>query len=95
MGTPVPEDWPELEDAKWYCVTEDAYWDGDLEVGCRGSPFSRDSACRTGAVIKAYLAAQNQCVFGQFLVVASSPAQKKVVCITGPYDTQGECQAEC
>lgn len=95
MGTPVPDDWPELEDTKWYCVTEDAYWDGSGAPGCRGTPIGRSSCCRTGAVIKSYIDGDNQCHFNTWLCVMFSPAQKKIVCIKGPYDTKVACQLEC
>lgn len=94
MGTPVPEDLPELIDGKYYCVTEQNHWDGNWDPGCRGTPTSTVKCCRTGAAIKAYLEAGNECHYGVYLCVTGYPQQKKVICVTGPYDTQGECQAE-
>jgi len=95
MGTPVPPDWPELEDGKWYCVTEDAYTGIPGKTGCQGAIIGRTSCCCQGAPIKAYLDGGNECHWFVFLCIGHWPSPKKVIGITGPYNSKAECEGAC
>jgi len=95
MGTPVPDEYPELVDDKWYCVTEDAYAGIPMQNVCQGAIIGRSSCCRQGAPIKAYLDGANECHWFAFLCVQHSPSPKKVICITGPYNSKTECEGAC
>ena len=90
MGTPVPEDWPELIADKWYCVTEVAYTGPG---GCTGPILGQCSCCRLGAPIQAYLDAGYECTFFAFLCEIGSPSPKRISCIKGPFDNKTLCEA--
>jgi len=92
MGTPVPPEWPELIDGKYYCVTEDAY---QGPTGCTGPVIGRTKCCHTGAVIQNYIDLDYECTFGIYLCPYGSPAPKRIVCIKGPYDNKTLCEADC
>lgn len=94
MGTPVPPDIPDLEDAKWYCVTADIFFDLDFWKKCDCIYQGQNKGCRTGAQIKAYYDAGGDC---EWLTgfLNPYPAYTRVLCIIGPYDTEGECLAAC
>ncbi|MBA7611615.1 hypothetical protein ES703_18843 [subsurface metagenome] len=93
MGTPVPPGWPDIEDDKWYRVTENAYFGVEFEPGCVGGVFSKDWCCRKGNVINEYFAAGDECHWFVFLCPGGSPRPKRVIDIRGPYDTQDACIA--
>lgn len=94
MGTPIPKNWPELEDSKWYKVTEDSYQGVPGVHSCQGGHRSRDSCCRQGDVIKAHFALGNECKWFAFLCIAGSPNPKRVICLQGPYDTEAACRLD-
>jgi len=94
MGTPVPPDPPELDDNKWYCVTEWAYGQSPNPNACLGIVTNKTKCCRTGQDISAHFAAGNECKMFAFLCVVGSPAPKRVICIKGPYGSQAACQAD-
>lgn len=94
MGTPVPPIFPDLEDAKWYKVTEWAYGQSPIHNACLGIVTNKTSCCRLGQDIRDHIAAGNQCKKFAFLCVVGSPAPKRIICIKGPYDGQGLCEAD-
>lgn len=91
MGTPVPEEWPELEPVKWYHIGSDAYAGLPSGIGCDSDYVGRFEGCRTGAFIQSWLDADSECVFGRFLLRVDLP--ERLLFIHGPYDTVGECNA--
>lgn len=95
MGTPVPEEWPELDPEKWYCCYVDWYFTEGEEGGCEKDYQGRKRCCRTGAQIQAWLDADSECVFSEALCPFYSPGAQRLVAIHGPYDTLADCTAEC
>lgn len=93
MGTPVPIEVPDLEDAKWYLVKVDGFFQPppDWKGTCADDYVGSGSCCRTGADIKIFK--PNECRFGFRLCLPPEGAQR-MTCCTGPYDTEEECVAD-
>lgn len=94
MGEDVLEEKPEVEPAKFYCIRTEKFWDPVGDQGCGGTLFSVIDSCNIGWAIQAWWDSGNECVnfwrpdWG--LWVAS-----KISSVKGPYDTHGECAADC
>lgn len=95
MGTPVPEIWPELEDAKWYCVFLDIFNPIHIPDGCDNPYLGRHCCCKTGAEIKAWHTLHRDCVWGTSLCFPAVSGIYRVTNIHGPYDDYAACNAEC
>ncbi len=95
MGTPIPPVWEDLEDTKYYCITMHQFGVGDLAQTC-ADPFDRVvNCCKTGAAIKAWLAAGNECQPYHNLCASVGNYGQRLVEAKGPYDTAVACAADC
>lgn len=96
MGTPVPPEWPEFEDAKYYCCHWDKYaFDPmDPDLGCDGVYLGRTHCCTTGAIVNDWITNAKDCTV---LSTKCIPPLcfNRLVAAHGAYDTAGECDAEC
>lgn len=95
MGTPVPPEWPEIIDDKWYC----AYWDRWAfnppgPHGCVGVYLGRVNCCGLGAALNDWINNNKDCTV---LVTHCEPplCWNRLVAVHGPFDTRALCDAEC
>lgn len=95
MGTPVPKDWPELDDAKFYCVWADVFEMAPPPGDCDNAWISEDHSCTTGAFLKAWIAAGKECTVATDPWSGAVTGVYRITHIHGPYDTYLGCQAEC
>lgn len=91
MGTPVPPDSPDLEDAKWYDCYLDMYLDPSHTLGCDGVYYYRKCCCETGAKIQAWLDAGGECNNTNVLFKAHYLEAQRLIAIHGPYDNWWDC----
>lgn len=94
MGTPVPDEWPELEDAKFYLVYLDAFQDVGPDNDCTQDYQLRQRCCTTGQHIKAWLAVGWECLSPHELCVVSGFTAQRLLNVHGPYDNLADCQAD-
>lgn len=95
MGTPVPEEFPELEDNKWYCLTVQYYHITDPDEGCEGPYDTTDNCCQRGDVIKAWYHDGWECKAGFGVCVPSEAEPQRITACHGPYDTREDCATDC
>lgn len=95
MGTPVPPDFVDYEDDKWYCCEVDAYLHPWPPFACTPPYGGRFKQCVLGVNIKIWINAGVECTAPVPLVIPPGATVQRLICAIGPYDTQGECQAEC
>lgn len=93
MGTPVPDEWPGLEDDKWYKTTVDSFYDDEFRDECLGEYIGRFTCCVKGIDINGWYFAEFECT--TYVGLCGFPAlpEQRCVCITGPYDSEGDCLA--
>jgi len=95
MGEDVPPEDYDWQDAKWYCISVDAFWDATPATGCGQALFHQTKCCRLGSGIKNWYAMGKNCTnLGEVCNVAAVTAQR-ITNKSGPYDTIGECNAVC
>lgn len=92
MGTPVPDEYPELEDGKFYRCGVDCYQDETPATDCSQAYLISAQCCLTGARIKAWLAGGGECAFDDELMFVTGFSAQRLVFVHGPYDDIGPCQ---
>ncbi len=96
MGTPVPPEFAELIDDKFYCCTMHQYGEGGHTATDCTDPFDKLIRCpHSGAEIKWWLSEGHECGPYWNLCKDIGNYAQKLICVMGPYDTIEECQAEC
>lgn len=90
MGTIVPEEWPELEDDKYYALVTELYvYDFD-EKTC--DEFLKEmSCCRLGSWVKGGSEACPRVDHG--FCQMSGVFREKLISVAGPFDTLVDCNA--
>jgi len=95
MGTPVPPDFPNLDNNKWYCLSVDAYEENVPDTFCDGIFVARIKCCQTGAQIKAWYDRGAECKKGDGICAPGLNAPQRIVACHGPYNGGAECWADC
>ncbi|NVM23410.1 MAG: hypothetical protein HWN68_16705 [Desulfobacterales bacterium] len=95
MGEPTPDDWPEILDDKWYCVTVDAFQDVGPFDDCRQDFSAQLTCCRQGVHINNWINNELECIGGFELCVFTGFSAQRLLDLKGPYDTQALCNADC
>lgn len=95
MGTPVPEEFPDLVDGKYYCVTVDFFEETDPEKGCDNPYVGTAKACLTGSYIKDWQDRGGQCKVGDGLIPPHITAPQRITSCHGPYNTGDACWLDC
>jgi len=94
MLTPVPEEFPVLEDAKFYLCDYDTFFDLTPADGCEQAFVGQVSCCFSGADIKAWRAAGNECKEGFPMCILIGTTSQRIVSTHGPYDTIDACELD-
>ena len=95
MGTPVPSDFPEIEDNKWYCLKVDFYELTDPDQGCDGPFLVSHECCQIGSVINQWFEDDRECKQGAGICFVVITEPQRMTSANGPYDTEEECQLHC
>lgn len=95
MGTPVPDDPSEYEDAKHYCVTFHVFESGGDPNKCDGDYIMPCRVCMTGADIKQWLASGEECKDNRHPCDPGLWGSHRMICTTGAYDTLEQCNDAC
>ncbi|MBA7666909.1 hypothetical protein ES703_74992 [subsurface metagenome] len=90
MGTPVPPAPPDIEDAKWYRVTVNKYFQPGGAGDCSDNFIGRESCCERGDFIKAWYAGGGEC--RHFHPLCGLAFALHLVYLGGPWDTRLECR---
>jgi len=91
MGNPLPPDWPEIEDTKWYCCYLDCYNLDD----CAGPLQGSTCCCTTGAQILSWINGNNECDAGWELCPFSGYTAQRLIDVKGPYTLRQDCVDAC
>ncbi len=94
MGTPVPADWPEIENDKVYMVTVDWYQDASGKTGCDQEYQGEHKCCEPGIGIFVFLAFELECKRGSELCTITGFSAQRLISVFGPYDNMGACLAD-
>lgn len=95
MGTPVPDEWPELIDDKYYCIHHNDYYLLLPYPLCEAAFVANYHCCRTGQHIKDWYEDVGDCVWGRTPCFITPGEGARITGIEGPYDTKDECDAVC
>ncbi|MBA7649682.1 hypothetical protein ES703_57480 [subsurface metagenome] len=95
MGTPVPDEWPELVDGKWYCILLHQFGEWPWDMGCAGPFISEVQGCILGQTIKTWLDNGWECDNNRNLLPGIPAAAQRLVAVHGPYDTGAACGVDC
>lgn len=95
MGTPVPEEWPELEDDKFYCCTVDLYGTGGKNDVCDGEYFGRTKCSLEGEYVKYWIDSGFECRDFEGICVRVPLSAQRLICVSGPFDTFDDCWDSC
>lgn len=95
MGTPVPTEWPDYIDDKWYCCYVIGYMGDEGKTGCDQQYWDWGACCTTGLAIKNWLAAGFECQSPYELCYIIGTTAQALVAVHGPYDTENECTPDC
>lgn len=93
MGTPIPDERPPFDDAKWYRCEMHCFHDAGPEHDCSQVYVGKCSDCVTGASISFWLDADLECLAPFELIMFSGFTAQRLICANGPYDTAEECGA--
>ncbi|MBA7675721.1 hypothetical protein ES703_83958 [subsurface metagenome] len=94
MGTPVPEEWPELDDDKWYAIDVTNYALFPDPKGCTNPVVGKDHCCRRGDWLNIWYANEVDCLVASTAPCGITPGDSRLItCIVGPFDSQEECEA--
>lgn len=93
MGTPVPDEFPVFVDEKWYHAEMHCYHDAGPADDCTQTYVGKCSQCITGASINFWLDAGLECLAPFELILFSGFTAQRLICGSGPYDSQAECIA--
>ena len=91
MGTPVPNDWPEIKDDKWYKVTVNRHEINPSGGGCSNALFDSKTCCVSGALLREFIIDDHQCANWDLCTGPPLGMNQRVTNITGPYLTQLDC----
>jgi len=95
MGDPIPDEWPELEDDLWYCVTVEVFTGMTEEPWCDENFQIADlKCCKEGWEIREFQDGW-ECVQWSELCHHSGYTSQRVKDITGGWATLEECVAGC
>lgn len=94
MGTPVPPEWEDLEDEKWYRVGVDCYQDMGPDNDCTQDYQGRAQCCLPGGTVKGWLRAGWQCESPHELCAFSGFSAQRLLWCHGPYANQPACAAD-
>ncbi len=93
MGQPVPPDWPEIENDKFYIATVQHHaFDPINPDSCHGAPDRQSNACILGSGINAWIQQNHQCTIHSLIYGAGSIDQRLISAV-GPFDTFAICEA--
>jgi len=92
MGTPVPDDWPEIEADKWYRIKVDLFWDMSEDQDCSQDYIGQQECCQLGAIIS-YFIENTTCINYAGICNPLTLAAQRIICVTGPFDSQEDCWA--
>lgn len=93
MGTPVPDDWPPLEDGLYYKITVDTFGFGLPPNTCSGPYNDTVSACFEGSVVRTWINLDHQCSAWP-LIFFGGGVNQRIVDIDGPFDDLAACLLE-
>ena len=92
MGTPIPDDWPEIDPLLWHCCTLDI-WASDVPgTGCDIGLKSTHSWCVFGQDIIDWINIDGQCS-GIGLVHAPFLGNQRLIRVQQGHDTLPACLA--
>lgn len=86
MGTKVPPDEFDLDDAKWYRAQIERYNDLAPDGKCSRGYLGTGWCCKTGKQIKDWMKANNQCTWNP-LCPLHEGATQKLLSVEGEFDT--------
>lgn len=91
MGTPVPDDFPDLDPTKWYAYYVDVFQDETPATGCDQEFIMTINCCAMGGALEDWYDVGGPCVDGSELCPFSGFSSQRPTCIMGPYDSYEEC----
>lgn len=90
MGEDLPDEWPDLDPVKWYCIHLDDF------VGANCTIYVGSvNCCKTGAQIKLWIDGDHDCTIPDQLCFGAPLSNQRLRSIVGPYDTKALCDAAC
>jgi len=95
MGTPVPVEYPDLQDDKWYCTWVDVYFDLTAKTDCTQTWLARIHGPRRGDQIKYWIAQGYECTPEHELIEYQIFSSQRLVAMHGPYDSYDLCYEVC
>ncbi len=90
MGTPVPDDWPEVIDGLWYKMTVRRYILRPGETNCGTDRTDTQRCCVLGETIRFIIQNDLQCN-GVSLCSPPTIRNNRIINLFGPFDTQLDC----
>lgn len=95
MGTPVPDEWPGLEDNKWYLIFLDVYGFNGPPFDCTMNHLGGIYCCYQGDDIKRSLEHECEANSPDWVICGADleDAAFRSTCIMGPYDILADCLA--
>jgi len=91
MGTPVPNDWPEIRIGLWYQVTVNRHEASPFPNGCIAPLFDTRICCVSGTLLQEFIVNDWQCTRHALCVGAPLGNSQRITNIAGPYLTQLDC----
>lgn len=96
MGNPAPNNWPDTEDGKWYCVTTRLHQYPPGDANCTHPIVDHLNCCIEGSMLRIKQDKDWPCK--PFHAICGTPAYynaEEIENITGPFDSLDACNAAC
>lgn len=95
MGTPVPSEFPDYDDVKYYCITFHVFESDGAPDECDGAFITACKVCMSGADIKLFYGTGEECKDNRHPCDPGLWGNHRLICATGPFDTLDDCNDHC